>query len=515
MEDNFQQKCLSGCIYFICSVLPILMAFLTTLAPFEDLRSRNILFIASVFLTLGITVYVYIKKIFENTMSYALFFIVLFSAICLRIIFFPHIGTDYNNFLSPWIKEMQTVGWPWQIVLPITNYNLLYTYILTGISYIHFSDLYLIKAISVLFDCILSITILAILKRSLRLNDWSSLLGFTLAIFAPSIFFNSAAWGQCDSIYVAFLMLGIYMCLSNAPYKGAIFFGLAFSMKLQAVFIFPILLFFILYKQLYIRHLFMIPLVSVILALPAIALGRSVPSIITIYFNQIGTYPSLSNGAPTFWAIFPKAFYDYLCPVALGITGIITFLFTFGTLLTRPLKDKADFWDIAFIYALIIPYFLPKMHERYFYMAVIFSIIYCFNHPKLWFLSFGVILVDLFSYMPFLLGTSVIELKWLSLILLFIIIKIVLLFFNTKESQNIGKNLITPLQEKKLFPVIFHRTRKTKFLTKIIFKILCILGICCSVIGTIIVLNPSFNKDKMFKSEQLLTSRLISSAKKN
>jgi hypothetical protein len=222
-------------------------------------------------------------------------------------------------------------------------------------------------------------------------------------------------------------------------------------------------------------------------------LGRSLISIITLYSDQVSYYPSLTSGAPSFWAIFPNTLYAKLLAAALCLSAFIGFIFTFGTLLARSIKNKVDFWDIAFIYALIIPYFLPKMHERYFYMALAFSIIYSFKYYKRSILALGIVLIDLFSYLPFLFGFSVIDLKWLSLAFLFIIGSIIFLFF--KGNCEIVLDTNSSLQQN--VKTTNHKAKKIKILA-----IACGLLIC--VFGTAKILN--FTTDK--KSDKIAHHRI-------
>ena len=53
---------------------------------------------------------------------------------------------------------------------------------------------------------------------------------------------NSAAWGQCDSIYAAFCLGSLYFLLRGRTWWACVFFGLALSFKLQAIFFLPALL---------------------------------------------------------------------------------------------------------------------------------------------------------------------------------------------------------------------------------------------------------------------------------
>jgi Gpi18-like mannosyltransferase len=49
-----------------------------------------------------------------------------------------------------------------------------------------------------------------------------------------------------------------------------------------------------------------------------------------------------------------------------------------------------------------VPFFLPRMHERYFYLADVISLLYAFYNPRRWYLPVLIILASTLSYMPYL-----------------------------------------------------------------------------------------------------------------
>ncbi|HEY0602338.1 MAG TPA: hypothetical protein VGD58_05460, partial [Herpetosiphonaceae bacterium] len=57
---------------------------------------------------------------------------------------------------------------------------------------------------------------------------------------------------------------------------------------------------------------------------------------------------------------------------------------------------------------LAIPFFLPNMHERYFYLADI-TIIYAFYFPRLFLIPIVMQLVSVLSDAPYLLNTEIIR----------------------------------------------------------------------------------------------------------
>ena len=83
--------------------------------------------------------------------------------------------------------------------------------------------------------------------------------------------------------------------------------------------------------------------------------------------------------------------------------------------------DEDEIILIALFYLLLIPFFLPHMHERYYFYAEIVSIIYLFLHPKKFYYTVIITTVSLISYLPFLFNIEIISLSILALIILIVL----------------------------------------------------------------------------------------------
>jgi Gpi18-like mannosyltransferase len=70
---------------------------------------------------------------------------------------------------------------------------------------------------------------------------------------------------------------------------------------------------------------------------------------------------------------------------------------------------------LSLVSALLFPFTLPHMHERYFFAADVISIIYAFYRPKRLFVPIIVGGASLFSYFPFLFREEPISLQYLAI----------------------------------------------------------------------------------------------------
>ena len=126
---------------------------------------------------------------------------------------------------------------------PIGDYNMPYLYLLLLISRLPFYDLYCIKIFSVIADATAAALGLAYLAKHFTAKDTVPLFVLLAAPFCPTTWLNSAYWGQCDSVYGALAIWGLYCGFQKKSWQCYLLFALSLSFKLQSVFLLPILAF--------------------------------------------------------------------------------------------------------------------------------------------------------------------------------------------------------------------------------------------------------------------------------
>jgi len=152
---------------------------------------------------------------------------------------FPVKLGDYNFYLKPWIDFIKDNGYSSSLKYNFYNYTPSYIYILIALAKIGFNPLYSIKFISIIFEYLLAYFIgkIVCLESGNKLRLWISI---AIVPLIPTILINGALWGQCDSIYAAFVVASIYFILKEKQFISILFLGLAFVFKIQTVFIFPL-----------------------------------------------------------------------------------------------------------------------------------------------------------------------------------------------------------------------------------------------------------------------------------
>ena len=307
-----------------------------------------------------------------------------FLAFYLRFLVLDFESLDFKNFLSKWVEYFRNFGGFKALSRPVGNYNIPYLYFLALFSYSDINELYLIKLLSIFFDILLAYGSMKLL--SLFTDKPSQLMGcFFGVLFLPTVFLNGAYWGQCDSSYVSLMLLGIYFALSKRPALSVIFAALSFGFKLQAVFILPVYAILWMNRKIRLKHILLFPLSYVILVLPAVIMGRPFWDTLTLYFKQTGSIGSgLNYSAPSIYAYF----YNVKDPVFAGNLGIgAAFIFMFAVLAIAFFKrdeiKESTIFFASLLLSIAIPFFLPHMHERYFFGADVLSLILAFYMPGL------------------------------------------------------------------------------------------------------------------------------------
>lgn len=344
-----------------------------------------------------------------RTADFILLLAVTAVAFLARFGLFSHVSGDYTSFLSNWFDTLKNAGGLAGIGMNIGDYTPPYLYILALLTYLPAEALFSIKLVSCIFDFLLALYAAKTIFH-LTQSRTKTLLAYTLVLLCPTVVLNGSAWAQCDSIFTFFLLLSFYSALKSRPWRVCIFFGIAFAFKLQAVFFAPLLLLLCIKNQLRFRHLLTIPAVYLLSILPAWIAGRNFWDLLTIYFNQAGQYHNLSKNAPNLWSFLASRQDSGLSLFGIMLAGAaVLFLLYFLWERCRTLSDDT-LLTTALAFLLAIPFFLPHMHERYFFPADLFAILYALNKPKRFPVSLLVIGASTVSYLPFLFSESPVEL---------------------------------------------------------------------------------------------------------
>jgi Gpi18-like mannosyltransferase len=375
-----------------------------------------------------------ISRLLERTI---LLFILLL-AIALHISLYKVSVNGDLSGLRQWFGYIKDHGGFAAFKNTFSDYNLPYLYLFAFASYFPIDPIVAIKSISIVFDLALALFTSLILQLKYQ-QSYIPILGAIAILFTPTVFINSAAWGQCDAIYTTWCLASLYCLLSKRPAWACVFFGLAFSFKLQAIFFFPVLLVLFLTRKLPFKYLILMPVVFLVLLVPAFLAGRDAWSLLNVYLGQAKEYSwALVMKAPTIYQWIPGSdvttlqIFQYHIPsqdvgdwiqmgeiLAIAMVALISFL---AVRSRKPITPEI-LVKLTLIFAVAVPFFLPEMHERYFYLADVVSIIYAFYFPRYFYLAIIEQLCSCMSVIPSLFGQNpTINLAYVTFAVLFIIV---------------------------------------------------------------------------------------------
>jgi Gpi18-like mannosyltransferase len=302
----------------------------------------------------------------------------------------PFTNGDVQDFLLPWYHFIIAHGRWSSMGLEFSNYTPPYLYILAIFTNFGgvLSPISIIKIVSIVGNVFLCSTSYY-LSRYFCGSRTSAVVAMSILLL-PTVVLNSAVWGQCDAFYTAALLLSIGLALRERWAFMMAAVGLALSLKLQAIFIAPTLGAFVFRRNIRLWMLAIPIFAYYIMMVPSLIAGRTIKSISLVYYGQFETFKWLSAGAPNLWTLLQEFLFKAgLGPIGYGenvvlgliiaglVSAAIVVTANYGTM------TKHRILLVFLVSAISSPYFLPKMHDRYFFVADVLSFIcaVCFRSP--------------------------------------------------------------------------------------------------------------------------------------
>lgn len=320
----------------------------------------------------------------------------------IRVILRVVITDDWLMYWDPWISDIKEMGFSY-LATDRYDYTPTFIYILWVISKLPINPMTAYKGL----HCILDFVAAAILGKIIYKVTGSrrkGVLSYGLFLIVPTIWANSALWAQCDIIFMTFLLLCFYYLFADRPCRAMFFYGMAFVFKLQSLFIFPFLVILWVNKKVDLKHFLWIPALYFLSIVPAWIAGRPLMELINIYMAQ-GAQDvwSLSIKWPNIYQIIGNQFFllEYASAGTWLILGILMIIM-FSMAQKRYRITNEFIVQMALFFAILTPWFLPHMHERYGCVADILAIIYAMMNRKKFYFPLVQILVSFNSYMAYL-----------------------------------------------------------------------------------------------------------------
>lgn len=333
------------------------------------------------------------------------FFISSILAALLRLENLDFATTDSYHFLMRWFDQIKAGGGFKALSTPVGDYGLLYQAIIAIMSYIKIYSLYQFKFLSIVFDYMLAFSIAVFVCKLTNKKYTSStfIAIYTIVLFLPSVFENSAIWGQCDSIYCFFLIMSLIAFFDEKYIKCFVMLGIAFGFKLQSIFIIPFYLTIYLIKQNHsILHYGISIIVFWLTGIINYINGASLLYNFKAYFAQPNTYKYMIMNSRSFWNFVPNN--APLRTVAICLTIILLGLCLFFAIEKKGFfDDKSNCIKYLTLSVWIVVFTLPTMHERYTYLlTLLLLVLSCVDKRYLVFFVLSIVLDQItYSYYLF------------------------------------------------------------------------------------------------------------------
>lgn len=306
------------------------------------------------------------------------FFFLLALSVAIRIHFsLYNISGDYEKFLEPWLEQYSSYSVLEALGHNITNYYEPYNWILDIIAHLPIPC-----GISLAFvSCLGEYTGTYFIYKCLLLLDTpeNSIVSRTRArfsaaaiLFIPFAMMNGALWKQCDAIYSCFAIISIYFMLRKHYTKSFFFFALSFAFKLQAIFLLPFyIILYICSSEFSIIQFFQVPVMYLFSGIPALLMKRGVKNTYLTYLGQTkDPTASMVNNSSSLYNLGMNDLKMMKTPALMITVAVLTVT----TVFIYRKKNKMNCfgrmylagWSILSCY-----FFLPEMHERYDYLALI------------------------------------------------------------------------------------------------------------------------------------------------
>lgn len=381
----------------------------------------------------------------ESFRAFVLSVLLIAVVFFMRVPMLPLETADFQIFLSGWVEFFRQNGGFEALAYDIGNYNPPYLYFLALFSYFDIFELYPIKLLSMLFDVLMAWSVLKIV--SLYCDDkLSRYAAFFLTLLLPTLMLNGARWGQCDSIYVFFALIAVYLALSEKPIRSMLCLAASFAFKLQAVFVIPAFFVFLIKGKIKPWHLAIFPAAYVLYLLPSVLFGRDFVSTMTVYFQTASTVgDGLNYNSPSMYSLITGLDTELWSTIGVAVAfAFVLLVFLVATVFNDRL-DTRLMLCFTLLLAVGIPFLLPHMHDRYFFSADILSLAFCFFVPATIPAAVMVQCASLLCYYAYLNGVYLVDprlngLLMMLALLYYIAVCAVLIFKGKNNCDNFFEN---------------------------------------------------------------------------
>ncbi len=345
----------------------------------------------------------YVRKLLKKERSEMVFLVAItLLAVAVRILVRSFVAEDWSVYWSDWLLQLKEGGFS-ALKDDFYDYAPPVMYLLYLITLLPMNAMTAFKGICCMLEiagaCVIAGIVLECTKSRRK-----AVFSYGVFLFLPTVILNAAVWSQCDIIYTLLILCSVYFLIKDKPFTGMWFYGAAFAVKLQTLFIFPFLVILWLQKKVQLKHFVTIPVMYLLGILPAYLAGRPFSELLGIYAFQGGKDRwSLSIKFPNIYQIIGNNYFldEYVGAGMYLILGIL--MITLFWMAYQKADVTKEYLILMVVYfGMLTTYFLPHMHERYLYLTDAFLLIYVLIRVKRFPLFLGASFVAVIGYAQYL-----------------------------------------------------------------------------------------------------------------
>lgn len=340
---------------------------------------------------------------YRTEVSELLFLAVLtLLAVGVRISVRSFIAEDWSVYWSSWLAELEAGGFR-ALADDFYDYAPPVMYILYLITLLPINAMTAFKGLCCLLEFAAAALIAGMVKECTGSRKKAHL-AYGIFLFLPTVILNASVWSQCDIIYTLLILCSVCFLMKNKTWTGMWFYGAAFAVKLQTLFIFPFLVILWVRRKVELKHFITIPIMYFAGIFPAWLAGRPFSELIGIYvFQGSKDRWSLSIKFPNIYQIIGNNYFldEYVGAGMYLILGILMMVMFYMAYQKVQVTREYVILMVIF-FGMLTTYFIPHMHERYLYLTDAFLLIYVMIRTKRFPLFIGASFLTVVGYAQYL-----------------------------------------------------------------------------------------------------------------
>lgn len=212
-------------------------------------------------------------------------------------------------------------------------------------------------------------------------------------------------------------------------------YGVSLALKPQAIFFLPFLILLFCKKMFSIRYFLLIPIPNIIFTILASLCGANFFTTLKVLGKGRGvgfSYNAASLPMFLFYGLNCEQFFKYIFIVFCIVLAVLFCAIMLLIFLKSKKELSLDLFVLwAFVITFSMPFLLPSMHERFFYIAEIFALIYLFMKPRYFYITGIMYLAILNTYLNYIFHNTFMSIRYSALLM--IVAWIMLLYTLYKE----------------------------------------------------------------------------------